>query len=145
MKKTLLIAFLLTFAMGTAIAQQGQRGSGPSKGNFGNSNPVERLTEQLGLDEAEAAEIAFIFEEAQALRDEERQKLQELFYNMRKTVHAQVLEVLTPEQQALFAELQQKREELRQALKDMRADRGFGGGGGGGNSSGDRGTQDCNG
>lgn len=101
-------------------------------GNYG--NPVDRLTETLGLDEAQAAAIALIFEENQALREEERERVRLMAEENRAITHAQILEVLTPEQQALFEEHQQQRDALRQALQDLRGERGFGEG---------RGTGDC--
>ncbi len=142
MKKTLVIAFLITFAAGTAIAQQqGGPGSGPGmQGNPGHfnthnpANPAERLTERLGLDEAQAAEVANIFEEAQMLRDEERERARLAADEIRANIHAQIQQVLTPEQQAMFQEQLQQRDQLREHLEDMRAERGFGGG---------RGMGDC--
>ena len=144
MKKALLIALVLTLSAGLAVAQQhGGPGSNQGgKGQAGNSqarersHPVDRLTENLGLDEAQAAEITLIFEEAQLVRAEEREKSCVIMEENRANTHAQILEVLTPEQAALFQEQHQKREDLRQALEDVRADRGFGGG---------RGKGDCNG
>ena len=139
MKKTLLIALLLVLTAGMAIAQQRggpdsfQGGKG-KQGNFQRGNPVERLTENLGLDESQAAQIALIFEDAQLLRNEERERSRAVAEETRANTHAQVLEVLTPEQQALFEEQRLKREEFRQALDDARAERGFGGG---------RGSRDC--
>jgi Spy/CpxP family protein refolding chaperone len=144
MKKVLLIAFLLAFTAGMASAQQqggpgtppggpgagGQGGQG-NHGNFhgGNhGNPVERLTERLGLDEAQAAAIALIFEDTQQLRDEERERTCAAAEEIRANTHAQIMEVLTLEQQALFEEQQQKRLELMQALQDAGAEHGFGGG-----------------
>lgn len=143
MKKALLIALLLTFAAGSAIAQkQGGPGSpGGGMGHHGNvhggnfGNPVERLTESLGLDEAQAAAIAPIFEENQLLREEQREQAQVKAEEMRANTHAQILELLTPEQAALFEEQLQDREAFRQKLEEFRADRGFGGG---------RGTGGCN-
>ncbi len=141
MKKTLLVALILMLSAGMAVAQQ-QGGPGGGKGNRGDSqagsrgNPVERLTENLGLDEAQTAEIALIFEESQLLREEERERSRAVADEIRATTHAQVLEVLTPDQQALFEEQRQEREQMRQAIKEFRDDRGFGGG---------RGTGDCNG
>lgn len=142
MKKILLIALLLTLSTGMVIAQQQDGPGSPQggKGHQGNAyagnfgSPVERLTEDLGLDEAQAAEIAFIFEEAQLLRDEERERIRAISDENRANTHARVMEVLSPEQQALFEEQRMKREELRQALKDVRAERGFGG---------SRGSRDC--
>ncbi len=146
MRKVLLIALLLTFAAGTAMAQQGgpgQKGGGNGNhgnfhsGNYGNpGNPVDRLTERLGLDEAQAAAIALIFEENQALREEERAQARAAAEENRAAVHAQIMEVLSPEQQALFEEQRQQREALRQALEDLNAERGMGRG---------RGTGDCSG
>lgn len=143
MKKTLLIALLLMLSTGMAVAQQkGGPGSAPGfSGNPGNfyagnpGNPAEQLTERLGLDEAQAAEVANIFEEARMLRDEERAQARLVADEIRANIHAQIQLVLTPEQQALFDEQLLQREQLRQQLDDMRAERGFGGGG--------RGTGDC--
>ncbi len=102
------------------------------RGNPG--NPVDRLTEHLGLDETQAAEIALIFEESQLLREEEREKCRAMSEELRESTHTQIMEVLTPEQQALFAAQLQEREQMKQAFEEARADRGFGGG---------RGTGDC--
>ena len=142
MKKTLMIALLLSLCTGMAVAQQqGGPGSAPGMqgkpGHFhaGNAvNPVERLTENLGLDEAQAAEVAAIFEEAQLLRDEERERTRLVSDEIRAHVHAQIQLLLTPEQQALFEAQLLKRQQLRQALEEMRAEHGFGDG---------RGTGDC--
>jgi hypothetical protein len=147
MKKLLLVAFLLTFAAGTAIAQQGGPGSqGGGQGQPGNSqnggnpgNPVERLTELLGLDEVQIATIELIFEDNQALREEERERARAAGEKNRADTHALILEVLTPTQIEIFEEHQQQREALKQALEELRNERGFGGGGRG------TGTGDCNG
>ena len=144
MKKTLLIALVLLLTSGMAIAQQngGPEGSQGGKGNMANShrgntgNPVDRLTERLGLDETQAEEIALIFEETQLLREEERERCRAAADEIRATTHARVMEELTPDQQARFEEQRQEREQMRQAIKEFRADGGFGGG---------RGTGDCNG
>jgi len=143
MKKTLLIALILTLSAGMAIAQQkggpgfSQGGAGnPGQGSFqaGNrGNPVDRLTERLGLDETQAAEIALIFEENQLLRDEERDRNRAISDEIRVNTHARIMEVLGPEQQALFEAQLRDRDQLRQALEEIRADRGFGG----------RGPRDC--
>jgi hypothetical protein len=137
MKKTLLIALILMLSTGMAIAQQ-HGGQGGGKGNRGDSqggnrgNPVERLTENLGLDEAQAAEITLIFEESKLLREEAHESSLAVADEIRATTHTQVLEVLTPDQQALFEAQLHEREQMRQAGKGFRA--------GGG-----RGTQDSNG
>ena len=145
MKKLLLIALILTFATGSAIAQQqggpgsqgggqGQGNSGGYNGNFG--NPVDRMTENLGLDEAQAAALALIFEENQLLREEQREQARLQAEEMRTTTHAAILELLTPEQAALFEAQAREREAFRQQLEDLRANGGFGGRRG-------QGTGDC--
>ena len=141
MKKTLLIALVLLLTSGMAIAQQ-RGGQGPGQGGPGSAqngtdNPgsfqdrnsvrkVERLTERLGLDEAQAAEIALILEDAALVRNEERERLRAIAMENREATHAQIMAVLSPEQQALLEEQIQQREQLRQTLEDMGADRGFG-------------------
>jgi Spy/CpxP family protein refolding chaperone len=138
MKKTLLIALVLTLSAGLAVAQQRGGPPGPAPGHNGmGGNPtgqVERLTEQLGLSEEQAAELAGIFEEAQLLRDEERERARLSAEENRAAVHARIQQMLTPEQQLLFEEQLQKREQLRQDLEDLRGERGFGSG---------RGPGDC--
>jgi len=149
MKKTLLIALVLLLTSGMAIAQQngghgpGQGGPGSAQdgpdnpGNFQSRNSVskvERLTERLGLDEAQAAEIALIFEDAALVRNEERERSRAIAMENREAIHAQIMAVLSPEQQALMEEQMQQRDQLRQTLEDMGADRGFGRG---------HGTGDC--
>ena len=125
MKKTLLIALLITFAMGTAVARQ-HHGSGPAAG--GNGAPVERLAEQLDLDLDQVAAITAIFEDSRLLRDEERERSHEILCEIRTNTHVQILEVLTPEQQVQFEKLQKKRREIRQAFEDAHAEHGFGSG-----------------
>ena len=146
MKKVLLIALLLTFATGTAIAQgqqgpggQGQGGNGGPGNSLGGNpgNPVGRLTEQLGLDEAQGIAVAAIFEENQLLREDERERARAANCEIRTSTHEQILALLTPEQAALFEDHKQKRDELRQALEEMKQAHGGGGFGG------DRGMQDC--
>jgi len=150
MKKTLLTALILTFSAGTAVAQQqggpnadpGMNGMNAVNGNPGYSyalNRAERLTERLGLSEEQAAELAIIFEEAQMLRDEERERTRLAADEIRATIHERIQLMLSPEQQALFEEQLQEREQLRQALEELRAERGFGGFGGGHGT----GTGDC--
>jgi hypothetical protein len=137
MQKTLLIALLLALSSGMAMAQQQfgpESGSGGKnrQGNYQAGNPgspgspAERLTERLGLDEAQAAEVALIFEEAQQLRNEERERSRVVFDEIREATHARVLEQLTPEQQNLFEEQRRDREQLRQALDDVRGYDGYG-------------------
>ena len=147
MKKVLLIALLLSLASGTASAQNQQGyGNGPGgNGNTGNSyaqnpgNPVDRLTDLLGLDEAQAVEIAAILEENQLSREEERERARLMNCDIRANTHDQVLAVLTAEQAALFEEHQLNRQAMRRAFEEMRREHG------GGNFGGGRGMQDCDG
>lgn len=145
MKKAILIAFLLAFSAGSALAQQGGQGPNGGNGNPGNSyggnhgnhgNPVDRLVERLGLDETQAAAIALIFEENRALREEERAQARAAAAENRAAVHAQIMQVLDPDEQALFEAHLQQREALRQALEDLNAERGMGRGRGMGDCSG---------
>jgi Spy/CpxP family protein refolding chaperone len=127
MKELLLTALLLTFAAGTAIAQQpgdsgshgggkGKPGSAHTRGHFG--NPVERLTDLLTLDETQAAAIELIFEDSRLLREQEHERSRALAEENRAITHAQIMDVLTTEQQALFEEHWQEREARK-------AERGF--------------------
>jgi hypothetical protein len=147
MKKTLLIALVLLLTSGMAIAQQkgGPGQGGPGSGQDGTENPgnfqsrnsvskVERLTERLGLDEAQAAEIALILEDAALVRNEEQVRSRAIAMENREATHAQIMAVLSTDQQALMEEQIQQHEQLRQTLEDMGADRGFGRG---------HGTGDC--
>ena len=144
MKKTLLIALVLLLTSGMAIAQQnGGQGQGQggldNPGNFQNRDTVtkvERLTERLGLDEVQAAEIAAILEDAALVRNEERESSRAAAMENREITHAQIMAILGPEQQALFDEQIQQREQLRQTLEDMGAERGFGRGHGNGDCDG---------
>jgi len=148
MKKALLISFLLAFAAGTAIAQNnngfGQGNGGKNGGNRGNSEyaggnqRVERMTEQLGLDEAQQAQIMVIVEASQALHIEEQERFREVARIIHDNANAEILLVLTPEQAAMHAELQQKRAEFRRALEDARGEGGYGRG-----SRDGRGTGEC--
>jgi hypothetical protein len=131
MKKLTLIALVLSLAMGTAIAKQK---GGPDRPPRGSSDPVERLTDQLGLDVDQVAEITVIFEETKALRDEQREVFHEIICEIRTDTHTQILAVLTPEQQSLFDELRQKREEARAAFMETHPEHKLGG---------RHGTMDC--
>lgn len=139
MKKTLLFALLLTFAAGAAIAQQyGRPGFYPGgmgmqhgmgmPGSFYGGSPVDRLTEYLELDEAQAAAVALILKETQLLRDEERDRTYAVSDEIRLNTQAQIREVLSPEQQATFDEMLKLRDEMRQAHHGATgAEYGFGG------------------
>jgi Spy/CpxP family protein refolding chaperone len=140
MKKTLLIALLLAFATGTVFAQNqngpGQPGgkNGPGAG-AGPDTRIERMTEQLGLDEAQVTQITAILEASEALRAEEQETFRQVMGEIRDNTKAEILLVLTPEQIALHEELQQKREEFRRAFEDFQASRGYGAGRGKGDCS----------
>jgi hypothetical protein len=151
MKKTLLTALILTFSTSMAVAQPqggpkadpGSNGLGGLNGNPGYSyalSQTERLTERLGLSDEQAAELALIFEDAQMLRDEERERARLAADEIRAGIHDRIRLMLNDQQQALFDSHIQERDQLRQALEDLRAERGFGGYGGLG---GDRGTGAC--
>ena len=131
MKKLLLIACLLTFSIGLAVAQQqggpGSPGSGNgnqggsqmgNKGNMGDS--LARLVERLGLNEKQTQAIALIFEDSQALREEERERNRAVQGEIREATHTQIMAELTDAQRALFEEQRQQREALRGALDDLR-------------------------
>lgn len=124
MKNLLLIALLLTLATGTALAKQRGDFKGPPRGE---SNPIERLTDQLDLDADQVTAITAIFEESRALRDQEREAFQAVLCNIRTDTHTQVTAELTPEQQALFEDLRQKREESKNAFMETHPERKFGG------------------
>ena len=151
MKKTLLIALVLLLTSGMAIAQQnggqGPGQGGPNSAQDGSDNPgnfrdrnsvskVERLTERLGLDDEQVAAITVILEDAEMVRNEERERSRTIAMENREITHAAIMSVLTSEQQALMEEQMQEREQMRQTLKDMGMDRGYGRG---------RGTRDCDG
>ena len=153
MKKLLLIALLLTFAASTAIAQQGGPGSqGGGNGNSGNSqmggntgSPVDRLAELLGLTDAQIIDIELIFENSQIFREEACGQARAAGEEHRALMNELILAVLTKDQQALYEEHRAQREALKQALEELRNERGFGGGGrGNGNGTG-TGTGDCDG
>jgi len=142
MKKLLLIALLLALSTGVAIAQgqgsgqgsiggSGGHGNGMAGGHGNFGNPLDRMTEQLGLNEAQVAAIAAIFDENQALRDEEREKSRLISCDIRANTQAQILGILTPEQIAIHEELQLQREEFRRAYEDMQQSRGRSGFGNG--------------
>jgi Spy/CpxP family protein refolding chaperone len=115
MKKLLLFALVLSLAMGTAIARQK---GGPDSPPKGGGDPIERLTDQLGLDVDQVEAITAIFEATNVLRDEQREVFQEVFCELRTEFHTQIYAELTPEQQALFDELLQEREDARAAYME---------------------------
>jgi Spy/CpxP family protein refolding chaperone len=151
MKKAVIFALMFAFVVGSAVAQQ-QGGPGSSGGGKGQSgafngsfgNPVDRMIESLGLDEAQAAAISLIFEENQLLREEQREQARIIAEEMRENTHTAILEILTPEQAAIFEAQAQEREAFRQKLEDLRFNGGLGGRRGAGTGTGNgTGTGDC--
>lgn len=149
MKKTMLIAFLLTTLVSAASAQQ-QGGFGPPQDAGDRGVPRDRLAEQLGLNEGQALQVQAIFEEARALHQEEQTKNHEAFCAIRMDTHERLMAVLTDEQQATFMEMKARRDEHRALHMEERGEFGQGGGrqgrgpGGNGNGAGDRpGPGDC--
>ena len=136
-----LIALFLAVAIGTASAQQkGQ----PGPGQQGQDGPYMRLIEELALDESQAARMQAIFEEAQAIHEEERAICRENNQAIKDETHEAVLSILTDEQQARFEDLTALREE-RWAGGDRQGDRQNNGnkGQGTGGSNGDCTNPDC--
>ena len=153
MKKLLLIALILTFAAGTAIAQQGGNGGGgngngngkPANGQQGGGygDPIDRMTELLDLTPEQVFLLEGIFGESQAVREEARNAMRAAAEAHRAEVHTQILGVLDDDQEDLWEAHQLEREALRQTLEEMGYGRGAGGNGNRG--GGGRGTGDCNG
>ena len=140
MKKIVLIAMLFALATGSAIAQgmgngngQGDGGQGMGQGAGNPGNPVDRLTELLGLDEAQAAAIAALFEDAQLLRDQQREQARLAAEEHRAYMQSEILAVLTPEQVDIYEAHKAEKAAFRKAFNEMMAERrGRGGKGGGG-------------
>ena len=142
MKKIVMIAMLFALATGSVFAQGfgngngngGGQGMGQKAGKAG--NPVDRLTELLGLDEIQVAAITAIFEEAQLLREQEREQARLAAEEHRAYMQSAILAELTGEQVAIYEAHQAERAAFRQAFEDMMAERRSRGGGGGGNGGG---------
>jgi Spy/CpxP family protein refolding chaperone len=104
-----IVAFLAAMAVSTAVAQQGpgpQPGFAPHGGE-----PMQRLAEELGLDDAQAAEIQAIHEEARELH---REELVRSFQNreaIREETNAAIMDLLDADQQERFLELLELRAE----------------------------------
>ena len=137
MKKALLIALLLAFVAGTAIAQN-NHGFRKGPGGNGDNHRVERMTEKLGLDEAQQAQITAIFETSQTLHAAEQENFREKSREIRDSANTEIQAVLTAEQAAVHAALQQQRADFRHAHEDTSGEGGRGRGGRGG-----RGTGEC--
>ncbi|MFT5139575.1 MAG: hypothetical protein ACI9CB_001221, partial [Rhodothermales bacterium] len=68
---------ICTLVFASAIA------SGVAQARPGHGNPADRLTSELGLDEAQTAEVRAIFEDARASHDEVRDQSHETFCSIR--------------------------------------------------------------
>jgi hypothetical protein len=126
--------FAQGFGNGNGGAQGGGQGIGQGAGNPG--NPVDRLTELLGLDETQVADLTAIFDEAQLLREQERERARTIAEEHQAYMQSAILAVLYPEQVAIYEAHQAERAAFRQAFNEMMAERrgrgGSGGNGGGG-------------
>jgi hypothetical protein len=98
---------LCTFALVSAIAANSVQARPP----HGQGNPVDRLTSELNLNEAQVVQITSIFEETRALHDEVREKSHESFCSIRAQNDERLMEVLDEEQQLQFAQIQINRSE----------------------------------
>jgi Spy/CpxP family protein refolding chaperone len=105
-KPAILTALLFTVATGIALAQQY---SGPGANRQG--SPGMRLAEELTLDEAQAAEVQAIMEEARALHKEIRAQARAQGKTVRDETNTAIMAVLNADQQARFGELLQLRAE----------------------------------
>jgi hypothetical protein len=123
MNKVILIALLTTLTSGMAFAQSqgagpgGHQQGGPQSGHgfpaAPRGNPVDRMAEALGLDDAQVAELTAIFEDTRAQHDAERAMSREVFCTIRADAEALILGVLTPAQQAEWELIQAEREQRR--------------------------------
>jgi len=103
-------ALFATFALGVAFAQP-QPGPGPGFGPPPGGSPMQRLTEELGLDDAQAAEIQAIHGAARDLHREQQMRTFRALEALREETHAAIMQVLDPGQQARFQELLELRTE----------------------------------
>ncbi|MGD9264972.1 MAG: hypothetical protein PVJ71_04250 [Lysobacterales bacterium] len=141
MKKIVLIAMLFALATGSVYAQGigngngggqgGGQGSGQGGGNPG--SPVDRLTELLGLDAAQVADLTAIFDDAQLLREQERERARAIAEEHQAAMKSAILAILYPEQVAIYEAHQAEKAAFRKAFDEMMAERrGRGGNAGGG-------------
>ena len=98
---------LCTLAFVSAIASNAVQAKPP----HGHGNPADRLTSELGLDEAQTAEVRAIFEDARASHDEVRDQSHETFCSIRAQTDERLFDVLNEDQRLQFAELQTRRAE----------------------------------
>lgn len=106
MNRFTLITIIFFLAGNTAIAQPQRGGDGPPRGN-----PAVHLTEELGLDEQQAAQVAAVFEEAHTMREGVEQQSHELHCEIKAFVDEQLMAIFTADQQTRFQELRSNRSE----------------------------------
>lgn len=105
-KTAIFTTIFFLMAAGSAVAQQF---GGPGANRQG--NPGLRLAQELALDEAQAAEVRAILEEAQALHKEMRAQARAQGTAIRDETHTAIMAVLSDDQQIRFEELLQLRTE----------------------------------
>ena len=108
MNKFTLITIVFCLAANTAIAQPQRGGDGPPRGN-----PASHLTEELGLDEQQAAQVAAVFEEAKTMREGVEQQSHELHCEIKAYVDEQLMAIFNVDQQTRFQELLANRPERK--------------------------------
>ena len=120
-RKLMLFALPLLLVCASAFAEHGSHRSGKGWGPPTPEEHVARLTKELGLDEAQAAELLEIFTAADAEREALRTQHEELIRKdmcaLHETVSAQVDTVLTPAQQTQLDEMHAAMKERMEAKK----------------------------
>lgn len=120
----MLFVLPLLIVCASAFADSGSHRSGKGWGPPTPEKHVARLTEELGLDEAQAAELLEIFTAADAEREALRARHEELIRKDKCALHDSVSEqvntVLTPAQQAQLDELHATMKQRHEAKKAER-------------------------
>lgn len=120
-RSLLLLVLPLLIVCGSAFAESGSPRSGKGWGPPTPEKHVARLTEELGLNEAQAAELLEIFTAADAEREALRAQHEELIRKdmcaLHDTLSAQVTTVLTPAQQAQLDEMHAAKKARMEAKK----------------------------
>ena len=120
-RNLMLFALPLLIVCAGAFAESDSHRSGRGWGPPTPEMHVARLTEELGLDEAQAAELLEIFTAADAERDALRAQHEELIRKdmcaLHDSVSEQVNSVLTPAQQAQLDELHAAMKQRHEAKK----------------------------
>jgi hypothetical protein len=108
----LLVTGLLAFGTATAGPPDPDpiwRGGPPSA-----EQQLARLSQELGLDEGQSREMLRLLQKAQSEHDALRTRMFEQFQPelcaLRQDTQADILEILTPEQEALFLRLQEQKQ-----------------------------------